>query len=79
MFTSRDFLRGDYNVLSKKLLGTSANQKKTLSESYNNTVYLRFTNTILTLMKSHLHYNTRYIIDFLSDYIDIPKGNNKLD
>ena len=30
-------------------------------------------------MKSHLHYNTRYIIDFLSDYIDIPKGNNKLD
>ena len=52
--------------------------ENTLSESYNNTVYLRFKNTILTLMKSHLHYNTRYIIDFLSDYIDIQKGNNRL-
>ena len=79
MFTSRDFLRGDYNVLSKNVTRDVSQSEKTLSESYNNTVYLRFTNTIFTLMKSHLHYNTRYIIDFLSDYIDIPKGNNKLD
>ena len=35
MFTSRDFLSVEYNVLSKNLLGTSANQKRHYLTSYN--------------------------------------------
>jgi hypothetical protein len=36
MFTSGDFLRGDYNVLSKTLLGASAIQKRHYLKSYIN-------------------------------------------
>ena len=32
MFTSRDFLRGDYNVLSKNITRDISQSEKTLSE-----------------------------------------------
>jgi len=39
MFTSRDFLRVEYNVLSKNVTGASANQKRRYLKSYKKRIY----------------------------------------